>query len=193
MALAQAPADLKTQRCARQCAAAGTAPGGHASGDRSALGLGRCDPAGCGDVAATGGKAALLTGKVERVEPVPCSRAPALGIEGQRVNVNTIVKLDPGTATPSQGDGFRVAARITIQTQDDALLAPSSALVRDGSGRRVFVVEGGRARTRAVTVKDRNADQAWTQDGLRTGETVLLYPGSMIVGEQAVKTRQRSG
>jgi hypothetical protein len=59
------------------------------------------------------------------------------------VNVNAIVRLDPGTATPSQGDGLRLAARITIQTQD----------------------------------------------GLRTGETVLPYPGSMIVDEQAVKTR----
>jgi HlyD family secretion protein len=136
----------------------------------------------------TGGKAPPLTGRVERIEPVAFTKISALGIEEQRVNV--IVSLDTGTATLNLGDGFRVDARITIQAQDNALLAPSAALVRDGSGWRVFVVNGGRAHVRAVTVKDRNADQAWIQDGLQAGETVLLYPGSMIEDGQAVKTRQ---
>ncbi|MDM7950386.1 HlyD family efflux transporter periplasmic adaptor subunit [Hydrogenophaga sp.] len=136
----------------------------------------------------TGGKAPPLTGRVERIEPVAFTKVSALGIEEQRVNV--IVNLDAGAATLNLGDGFRVDARITIHAQDNALLAPSAALVRDGSGWRVFVVDGGRARVRAVTVKDRNADQAWIQDGLQAGETVLLYPGSMIEDGQAVKTRK---
>ncbi len=135
----------------------------------------------------TGGKAAPLAGRVDRIEPVAFTKVSALGIEEQRVNV--IVSLDPGTAALNLGDGFRVDARITVQAQDDALLAPSAALVRDGSGWRVFVVEGGRAQARAVTVKDRNADQAWIQEGLSAGETVLLYPGSMIEDGQAVKQR----
>lgn len=135
----------------------------------------------------TGGKAAPLAGRVDRIKPVAFTKVSALGIEEQRVNV--IVSLDPGTAALNLGDGFRVDARITVQAQDDALLAPSAALVRDGSGWRVFVVEGGRAQARAVTVKDRNADQAWIQDGLSAGETVLLYPGSMIEDGQAVKQR----
>lgn len=49
------------------------------------------------------------------------------------------------------------------------------------------MVEGGRAQARAVTVKDRNADQAWIQDGLKEGEAVVLYPGSMVGDGQAVK------
>jgi HlyD family secretion protein len=137
----------------------------------------------------TGGRAAALTGRVERIEPVAFTKVSALGIEEQRVNV--IVALAPDAdAGKGLGDGFRVDARITVLTQDGALLAPSAALVRDGSGWRVFVVDGGRARARAVTVKDRNADQAWIQDGLRAGETVLLYPGSMIEDGQSVKTRK---
>jgi len=40
------------------------------------------------------------------------------------------------------------------------LLVPSAALVRDGTGWRVFLVDGGKARARAVTLNDRNADQA---------------------------------
>jgi HlyD family secretion protein len=137
----------------------------------------------------TGGRAAPLTGRVERIEPVAFTKVSALGIEEQRVNV--IVALAANAdATAGLGDGFRVDARITVLTQDDALLAPSAALVRDGAGWRVFVVEGSRARARAVTLKDRNADQAWIQDGLQPGETVLLYPGSAIADGQPVRRRQ---
>ncbi len=71
--------------------------------------------------------------------------------------------------------------------EDGALLAPSAVLVRGGTAWRVFVVEGRRAHARAVTVKARNADQAWIQDGLKEGEAVVLYPGSMVGDGQAVK------
>ncbi len=136
----------------------------------------------------TGGGAKPLTARVERVEPVAFTKVSALGIEEQRVHV--IVSLDGSAAAAlGLGDGFRVDASIIIKAQNDALLAPSAALVRDGSGWRVFVVEGGKAHARAVTVKDRNADQAWIQDGLKAGETVLLYPGSMVEDGRAVKQR----
>ena len=136
----------------------------------------------------TGGGAAPLAARVERVEPVAFTKVSALGIEEQRVNV--IVSLDGGAATSlGLGDGFRVDARIITLAQDSALLAPSAALVRDGSGWRVFVVDSGKARARAVTVRDRNANQAWIQDGLKAGETVLLYPGSMVEDGQPVKQR----
>ena len=52
---------------------------------------------------------------------------------------------------------------------------------------RVFVVEGGRANARAVTLKHRNADQAWIDGGLKAGESVVLYPGSMVADGQSVK------
>ena len=137
----------------------------------------------------TGGGAAPLAARVERVEPVAFTKVSALGIEEQRVNV--IVSLDGGAATTlGLGDGFRVDARIVTLAQDNALLAPSAALVRDGSGWRVFVIDGGKARARAVKVKDRNADQAWIQEGLQAGEVVLLYPGSMIEDGQPVRRRK---
>jgi HlyD family secretion protein len=136
----------------------------------------------------TGSGSQPLPGRVERIEPVAFTKVSALGIEEQRVNV--IVALEPQTDVAQRlGDGFRVDARIVTRAQDDALLVPSAALVRDGAAWRVFVVEGGKARVRAVVVKDRNADQAWVQDGLKAGETVLLYPGSMIADGQAVKQR----
>lgn len=137
-----------------------------------------------------GGSASTpLAGRVDRVEPVAFTKVSALGIEEQRVNVIVAVEGGP-SALQGLGDGYRVEARIVTQAQDDALLAPSAALVRDGTGWRVFVLEGGRAHARAVTLKDRNADQAWIEDGLKAGERVVLYPGSMVGDGQAVKVGQ---
>jgi HlyD family secretion protein len=136
-----------------------------------------------------GGGATPMAGRVERIEPVAFTKVSALGIDEQRVNV--IVGVEGGAAAiQGLGDGFRVEARITTKAKDDALLAPSAALVRDGIAWRVFVVEGGRAHARAVTLKDRNADQAWIEDGLKAGERVVLYPGSMVGDGQAVRVGQ---
>lgn len=140
-----------------------------------------------------GGGAAVMQGKVTRVEPVAFTKVSALGIEEQRVNV--IVGLDPSAAAAAQpvaaplGDGYRVDAHITVSSHPHALLVPTAALVRDGSQWRVFVVTDGHARARPVQLQDRNADVAWVKDGLREGERVVLYPGSMVMEGQTVKVR----
>ena len=139
-----------------------------------------------------GGAAPALQGKVTRVEPVAFTKVSALGIEEQRVNV--IVAIEPAAAGAQPvaaplGDGFRVDARITVSSQPRALLVPTAALVRDGQQWRVFVVVDGHARARAVQLQDRNADVAWLKEGLREGEAVVLYPGSMVADGQAVKVR----
>jgi len=129
-----------------------------------------------------------LAGKVTRIEPQAFTKVSALGIEEQRVNV--VVALDAQAADVQRlGDGYRVEARITLFAQDGALLAPASALVRHGEGWRVFVVDNGKARAKTVTFKDRHADSAWVQDGLKAGEVVILYPGSQMTDGQPVKVR----
>jgi HlyD family secretion protein len=139
----------------------------------------------------TGRNQPPLAGQVARIDPVAFTKVSALGIEEQRVNV--VVALNaPADALQNQGDGFRVDARITVSAQDGALLVPSAALVRDGEGWRVFVMEGGKARARPVTFKDRHADSAWLQDGLKAGETVILYPGSAMKDGQPVRSRGTS-
>jgi HlyD family secretion protein len=133
--------------------------------------------------------APTLPGTVARVEPVAFTKVSALGIEEQRVNV--IVDFDAAAAQGrALGDGFRVDARIVTAADDGALLVPSAALVRDGARWRVFVVEGGRARARPVEVRDRHADAAWIEGGLRDGEPVVLYPGSTMRDGQRVRVRR---
>lgn len=145
-------------------------------------------PPGAAVQLATGRAQPPLAGKVARIEPQAFTKVSALGIEEQRVNV--VVALDAQAEDLQRlGDGFRVDARITLSAQDGALLVPSAALVRRGDGWQVFVVEGGKARARTVTFKDRHADSAWVQDGLKAGEVVILYPGSVMVDGRAVRNR----
>jgi len=136
----------------------------------------------------TGRNQPPLAGQVARVDPVAFTKTSALGIEEQRVNV-TVALQAPPEELQKLGDGFRVDARITVSAQDGALLVPSAALVRRGEGWQVFVVEAGKARARAVTFSDRNADSAWVKDGLKTGEKVILYPGSGMNDGQPVRVR----
>jgi HlyD family secretion protein len=132
--------------------------------------------------------APALAGHVTRVEPVAFTKVSALGIEEQRVNV--IVDFDPSMAPGrTLGDGYRVDARIVTAAQEPALLVPSAALVRDGTHWRVVVVDSGHARARRVEVRDRNARTAWIGEGLREGETVVLYPGSTMAEGQRVRVR----
>ncbi len=136
----------------------------------------------------TGRSQPPLAGRVARVDPVAFTKTSALGIEEQRVNVTVALQASPETLQ-KLGDGFRVDARITVSAQDGALLVPSAALVRQGEGWQVFVLEAGKARARTVTFSDRNADSAWVKDGLKAGETVVLYPGSAMKDGQPVRSR----
>lgn len=137
----------------------------------------------------TGRNQPPLAGTVSRIDPVAFTKTSALGIEEQRVNVTVALKAPP-EELQKLGDGFRVDARITVSAQDGALLVPSAALVRQGEGWQVFVVEAGKARARAVSFSDRNADRAWVKDGLKAGETVILYPGSGMRDGLPVKNRE---
>lgn len=136
-----------------------------------------------------------FSGHVTRIEPVAFTKVSALGIEEQRVNV--IINMDRlPDSTQRLGEGFRVDAHITLFEQDNALLVPSAALLREGTGWRVLVVQNGRAHAKNVTVKERNADVAWVQadekGGVRAGDLVLLYPGTITDG-QRVSTKTEAG
>lgn len=136
-----------------------------------------------------GGGAPAMAGQVTRVEPVAFTKVSALGIEEQRVNV--VVDLPPSSAA-QLGDGYRVDARITVLSQPNALLVPTAALVRDGVQWRVLVVTDGHARARPVLLHDRNAEVAWLKDGLREGEQVVVYPGSLVTDGQAVRVASQA-
>ncbi len=120
----------------------------------------------------------------------PFTKVSALGIEEQRVNI--IVQLQPSAAQQALiGEGYRVDASILVSAQDGALLVPAAALLRDGAQWSVFVLQDGRARRRAVEVRERNAELAWVKDGVTPGERVLLYPSASLADGHRVQVRAR--
>lgn len=155
------------------------------------------------------GGTGALEGRVRRVEPAAFTKVSALGVEEQRVNV-VIDLLAPSTQTPSPaqpgspdaavpalGDGWRVAVRIITRQQAEVLRVPVSAVFPwpgAGSGQRmgVFVIEGGRARLRAVEVEARNGSQAWVREGLVPGELVIAYPPASVADGVRVQPRRPS-
>jgi HlyD family secretion protein len=102
-----------------------------------------------------GGDSAL-TARVRRVEAAGFTKVSALGVEEQRVHV--IAAL--GQCPAALGDAYRVEARIVLWEADRVLKGPATALFRSGDAWAVFVVDGGRARERAVGVGRRNAFEA---------------------------------
>jgi len=129
-----------------------------------------------------------LRGEVARIEPQGFTKISALGVEEQRVN--TIVRLtDPRIAEINLGSGFRVEARIIVWEDDDAIIVPSSALFREQGDWAVFVVTDGEAGRRTVRIGRNNGAQAQVLEGLRKGETVILYPASEITDGTRVEQR----
>jgi len=120
-----------------------------------------------------------LAGRVRLVEPGGFTRISALGVEEQRVWV-LIDLLVPPERRPTLGDGFRVDARIVTETVEDAILVPAGALFRRGDGFAVFVVQDGIARERRIEVTRRGASLAVAGSGLSGGETVVLFPPSVL-------------
>ena len=131
--------------------------------------------------------ATLLNGKITRIEPVAFTKISALGIEEQRVNV--IIELDRLADNHEKlGEGFRIDAQIILSSQENVLLVPTAALVRQGAGWQVLIYQNGRARAKTVYVKERNADVVWLDpdaaNGVEKGELVLLYPGTITDGQR---------
>ena len=120
-----------------------------------------------------------LAGRVRRIEPAAFTKVSTLGVEEQRVNV-LIDLTSPAEAWTGLGDGFQIDARITVFSQDDAMIVPAGALFRRGDSWNVFVVESGRATARTVTLLRRSGRFAAVAAGLTLGERVIVYPSDRI-------------
>ena len=62
----------------------------------------------------------------------------------------------------------------------NSVMAPVAALFRDGDDWAVFVLEGERARKRAVNTSRRNVAEALVDEGLQPGERVVVYPSDAL-------------
>ena len=69
----------------------------------------------------------------------------------------------------------------------ETLKIPAGALFRRGEEWATFVLEEGRARSRPVKVGRSDGKEVQVLDGLKDGQTVILYPGDRVRDGQKVK------
>jgi len=116
-----------------------------------------------------------LDGVVRVVEPSARTRVSALGVEEQRL----IVVIDPSTVPDALGDGYRLDASIVVWT-GKVLTVPASALMREGEGWYVFLLQDGRAVRRRVDIGHVGSGVAEVRGGLRARERVVLFPPDLL-------------
>lgn len=127
-----------------------------------------------------------LQGIVRRVEPSGFTKVSALGVEEQRVWVILDISSSPETWT-GLGDGYSVEVKIIVDQTDQAIIVPIGALFRNGEGWNVFVVEEGRAHLRRLEVTHLSPSAAAIAQGIRSGETVVLYPSAALADGSRIR------
>ncbi len=137
----------------------------------------------------------------QRVEAVldayPDWRIPArvIGIvptaDRQKATVRVRIafeELDP-RILPDMGIKVRFLDEPSAAAARAVLTIPEAALQRDGEATAAWVVEDGRAARRAIRVGEAQDGRVVVQEGLRTGETVVVDPPPRLREGAAVEFR----
>ncbi|MFO0615413.1 MAG: HlyD family efflux transporter periplasmic adaptor subunit [Polyangiaceae bacterium] len=134
------------------------------------------------------GGEADLAAHVRRIEPSAFTKLSALGVEEQRVVV--VIELDdPKGRPPELGDGFRVEASIEVWSTSATLVAPMSAVFREGDAFAVYLEEAGRAKLSRVELGHRASTNVEIVSGLTEGARVIEHPGPKVVDGASVRAR----
>lgn len=141
------------------------------------------------------GSTNTLSGHVRRIEPSAFLKISALGVEEKRVNV--LIDIDqPWDQRKELGDGFRVEARIVVESSDPkAIFIPTSALERQGNTWFVYRYRPHQLQTATVervevSIGLKNRDYTEITTGLQAGEQVVLYPPEKLRHNQRVTLYQ---
>jgi HlyD family secretion protein len=94
-------------------------------------------------------------------------------------NFDAVIAIDG--ADPRLRSGMSASARIEMNRMPDVLLVPVAAVFQAGGASVVYVVSGGSATPRGVTVLRRGRDQVAIQSGLNEGDRISLRD---LAGEQ---------
>ena len=125
------------------------------------------------------GEPGTLNGRVRRIEPSGFTRASALGVDEQRVNV-VIALTEPRERWARLGDGYRLEVRIVLWQADDVLKAPQGAVFRHGDAWAVYRIDQGRARLTPVRVGHRGEAEVELLSGVAPQTPLVLHPGDRV-------------
>ena len=89
------------------------------------------------------------------------------------------------------GDGYRVTLRVITQSVEAALMVPVGALFPLGDGGTgVYRLADGHAKLQPVELGGRNGAEGWVRNGLKAGDTVIVYPPPAIADGKRVEPRK---
>jgi HlyD family secretion protein len=129
-----------------------------------------------------------LAARVRKVEPSAFTKASALGVEEQRVNV-IVAFTDPRREWAALGDGFRIEARLVLWESANVLKIPQGAAFRHGDGWAVYRIDSGRARLTRVQIGHRGETELEVLGGLEPGAVVGVHPGDRVKDGARVEPR----
>lgn len=125
------------------------------------------------------------TGTVDRIYPAAFQKISSLGIEQQRVK--TIIAFD--NSALGLRAGTRLDVRIIVDQSEDAIAVPERAVFKQDDAWHIFVVTGGRAELRPVTLGLKNDTWAEVVDGLSLEERIVLEPKNDLEPGSRVEAR----
>lgn len=145
--------------------------------------VGRLQPGDSIDFSVKGSEEPFV-GKIYAVEPNVDPETRSLLLRARSDNPSG--RLVPGAFAD---------VRLLVAEIDDALAVPSMAVVPELGGRKVFVLENGKAEPRAVETGIRTADRVQVIRGLEPGETVIVSAIQQLRAglEVEARTTQRVG
>ena len=124
----------------------------------------------------TGATVAIAAGQSGEGEPLGSGRVADVAGTVDSASRSVAVRIELPSARRALRIGETVFARIAVAVRPNAITVPTEALVPEGEGFKVFVVDvAGVAHQRLVTVGARADSLAEITGGLRAGEKVVTY------------------
>jgi membrane fusion protein (multidrug efflux system) len=121
-----------------------------------------------------GGNAIVLTsGRSAEGESLGQGQVASIGATVDSASRGVLVRARLTHPTRALRIGETVFGRIAVAVHPHAVVIPIQALVPDGDGLKVFVVESGHGLARKVTVGGRTETDAEITEGLKAGEVVV--------------------
>ena len=122
---------------------------------------------------------ASFSAKVRRISVAPAQGQSAAGGAAYEVDLAIGGVEQPGTGTGGGGGnpvprvGMTATAEIHVRRAVQAPAVPTSAMIEQGRGQAIYVIEGSRVHLRTVTVAAEGEDQVAVASGVRNGERVV--------------------
>ncbi|MGX1789472.1 efflux RND transporter periplasmic adaptor subunit [Bosea sp. NPDC055332] len=103
-----------------------------------------------------------FTGQVFAIDPVVDVNGRAVRLRATIPNADLVLK-----------PGLFARVTVVVDKRDNALLVPETAVVPDGVGKAVFVIENGKARRMPVELGKRLLGKVEVVKGLKTGQQIV--------------------